>query len=247
MYPKSFFEQFWRGSDIKNQLFVGMPFDIALDNKWELIQKAANETAFDNALRVDENLSADTFQEKIWDGIAHSSLLLFDISDDPKLLKYTSSKKDVCLANQNVLYELGIAMTVREPTEILIIREASESKVPSNISTNSCISYRKEDLTVEWLADYLKNKNESIDWNSKRLVKHTTKLLDADSLALINQFGDLPGEGNFAGVNLPVSRLLELGLLYTTTCQKEQGKLEFSYRWTGFGKKVIECISTNKS
>src|SRR5438105_14627216 len=117
MYTKFFFENFWL-SEQKNELFVCMPFNADFDKKFKVINKVAVDLGFEKARRTKEDQKANDIVHEILDGIGNSKTLLFDLSDNPKE------------PNGNVLYELGIATAVREPEDMLLIREKSSSKVP---------------------------------------------------------------------------------------------------------------------
>jgi len=116
MYAKFFFERFWAG-DQRNELFVCMPFHDSFDNKFRnIVSPSAQRAGFEKAERVKEDWEANVITDRIFDGIANSKMILFDLADDPKSPCQFSKQ-----INGNVLYELGVANSIREPEDILLI------------------------------------------------------------------------------------------------------------------------------
>jgi hypothetical protein len=68
--------------------------------------------------RVDLSKSGDSILTDIVDGIAHSQLVLADVSTIGK-----DSVSGVPYRNGNVLYEVGIALACRHPSEVLLARD----------------------------------------------------------------------------------------------------------------------------
>src|SRR3989344_7008502 len=124
MYPKHFFERFWEAEQ-KNQLFVGISFDESINNNFDIIDNAVKSLGFEKAFRVGLETEANSINDRIFDAIANSKMLLFDLSDDKRTNQI----------NLNVIYELGIANAIREPFDIVLIRRKTESelKLPFDI------------------------------------------------------------------------------------------------------------------
>ena len=82
MYPRRFFDTLWR-SELGDDVFVAMPFGDEFDPVWHEVFQPAVEEARPKALqakRVDVTVLSGDVVTAILDGIAHSRLVLADIS-----------------------------------------------------------------------------------------------------------------------------------------------------------------------
>lgn len=245
MYPKIFFENFWEREQ-KNELFVCMPFHVNLDGKFDVICEVAKELGFDRAVRVKEDYVANDITYKILGGIGNSRTLLFDLSDDPK--SHCEFSKQ---ANINVLYELGISTAIREPEDILLIREKSKSELPFDIKSLNINGYEGP-LNRDWLNQKLKAVLDGQNWYKSRRVIATAKSIDSIGLKLIlkiykeNREGEdhFNDEGLPTEVKLAILRLIDLGILWFATDKKGT---EYAYHWTPFGRAVIKYLGVEKS
>ena len=71
--------------------------------------------------RVDVSKSGDSILSDINDGIAHSRLILADVSCIGK-----DSITGASYRNGNVMYEVGIALACRPPSDVLLVRDDQE-------------------------------------------------------------------------------------------------------------------------
>jgi len=245
MYAKFFLERFWE-SEQKNELFVCMSFHDSLDDKFDMLDKAAKEADFGKATRVKEDWDANVITDKIFDGIANSKMLLFDLSDDPKSpCKYSKQ------ANVNVLYELGVASAIRDPQDILLIKEKSSSEIPFDI-TGMTINEYEGSLRNEWLIDKLKNALKKQEWHRSKRVQAAAKSIDGEALELMYNYGRNPEDfrhfhttGAPAEVKTSVLRLMDLGILwFASVCKKDYR--EHAFRWTPFGEEVMRRLGIEK-
>lgn len=244
MYAKFFFERFWEGEQ-KNELFVCMSFHASLDGKFDKINIGAREAGFDRAVRVKEDWDANVITDKIFDGIANSKMLLFDLSDDP------GASENPKQANVNVLYELGVANAIREPQDILLIRGSSLGKIPFDVS-GMTINEHKGDLITEWLVVKLKTALENQEWHKSKRVQAAAKSIDGEAIELMYNFGRNPEDFNHfntrglpAEVKMSVLRLIDLGILwFASRCEGEYR--EHAFRWTSFGHEVMRYLGIKK-
>ena len=246
MYPKVFFENFWKGSQ-GNHLFVCMPFHDDFNEKFQLIDRVASGLQFDYAVRVKEDWIADDITSKILDGIANSKMLLFDLSDDPKSPCEYSRQP-----NGNVLYELGIAVAMREPEDILLIKEKSSSATPFDIKSLTINEYDGA-LNDRWLTEKLKYTLENQEWYKSRRVEAAAKSIDSFGLKLmLSVYANRPKDKDHFNdeqmrlqpeAKLAILRLLDLGILWFAT---DKGGTEYAYHWTPFGKEVMKSIGIKK-
>ena len=242
MYAKFFFERFWEGEQ-RNELFVCMPFHDSFDSKFRNIMfPSAKKAGFEKAERVKEDWEANVITDRIFDGIANSKMVLFDLTDDPKSPCQFSKQ-----INGNVLYELGIANAMREPEDILLIREKSSVKIPFDISGLNINMY-KGDLEIDWLSDKLQKALEKQKWYMSKRVDAASKSIDEFAFEIMYQIGRRPpgfNHFNIAGmppeVRMSMLRLIDLGILWFATGIDKKGR-EHAYRWTPFGREVIKRL-----
>jgi hypothetical protein len=146
-----------------------------------------------------------------------------------------------------VLYELGIANAIREPEDIILIRESSSAQLPFDISGMN-VNFYKEELEIAWLTENLKNALKSQEWYNSKRVDAAAKSIDGIALRLMNSIGRLPeGNNHFHITGLPtevkisVLRLIDLGILWFAS-GVDEGKVQHAYRWTSFGRAVIKHL-----
>jgi len=77
-------------------------------------------------LRVDVSKTGDSVLTDIIDGIAHCEMILADVS----AIGYDSKTGDP-YRNGNVMYEVGLAVAARQPSEVLLIQD-DKYKVPGS-------------------------------------------------------------------------------------------------------------------
>lgn len=81
------------------------------------------------AYRVDLSKTGDSIVTDIVDGIAHSQLVLADVSTIGK-----DSVAGIPYRNGNVMYEVGVALACRHPSEVLLVRD-DEDKFLFDVSS----------------------------------------------------------------------------------------------------------------
>jgi len=126
MHPNVFLKTFWR-MEVKPQVFVAMSFHKSYDPRFsEVIKPAIESIEIDGvpltALRVDNSKTGDSILTDIMDGIAHSQLILADVST-----MRTDPSTGYAYRNGNVMYEVGLALACRQPSEVLLVRDDYES------------------------------------------------------------------------------------------------------------------------
>lgn len=240
MYPREYFDTFWR-PDIKDQVFVAMSFDPAMNTVWENIFRPAIQDAGYKAIRVDvPNLSSDIVTE-IMEGIAHSRIILADL---------TAVKGE--RPNPNVMYEVGLAHALRQSTEVILVR-SDDNPMLFDISS---IRVHKYDASVPKIArkrinELITSAQKEIDTTKNLKIKMAIDLLDNDSIQLMRDFGIGNGftlkplktrDDYLVGISrtLAVQRLLELAIVRTNMDFKPG---DISYLWTDFGKAVIKQMN----
>jgi hypothetical protein len=142
MHPNLFLKTFWR-MDLKPQVFVAMSFQPAYTERFKrVIEPAINAIEHGGkqltAYRVDNSKTGDSILTDIMDGIAHSQLILADVST-----LGSDSKTGDRYRSGNVMYEVGLALACRQSAEVLVVRD-DEDKFLFNVST---IPHKKIDFT----------------------------------------------------------------------------------------------------
>jgi hypothetical protein len=125
MYPQAFLQAFWR-MEIRPTVFVAMSFSPEYQARFEqVIAPAIRSVEHDGQrlapLRVDLSRTGDSILTDILDGIAHSQLVLADVSSVGR-----DSKSGHPYRNGNVMYEVGIALACRHPSEVFLVRDDSD-------------------------------------------------------------------------------------------------------------------------
>lgn len=122
MHPNAFLQSLWR-AEIRDQVFVAMSFDKRFEDRYSSIIRPAieDEPIADlklSAYRVDNSKTGDSILTSIVDGIAHARLVLADLSviDEGRYA-------ETPIRNGNVMYEVGVALAAKQPSEVLLIRD----------------------------------------------------------------------------------------------------------------------------
>jgi hypothetical protein len=133
MHPNAFLKSLWR-NEILDQVFVAMSFEEKFKERYEMVIKPAIEAEPISdislrAYRVDNSKTGDSILIDIIDGIAHSRLVLADVSviDEGRY-------KETPIRNGNVMYEVGVALACRMPSEVLLVRD-DKKKFLFDVST----------------------------------------------------------------------------------------------------------------
>ena len=144
MHPNTFLQTFWR-LDLKPRVFVAMSFAPQYQARFDNVIAPAIRSIEVNGVvlapcRVDLLKSGDSILTEINDGIAHSRLVLADVSTVGK-----DAVSGHAYRNGNVMYEVGIALACRQPHEVLLIRDDNE-RFLFDVST---IPHKRIDFTNE--------------------------------------------------------------------------------------------------
>ena len=244
MYPKHFFERFWE-SEQKNQIFVGLPFDGEVNNTFNTIDKAAKELGFEKAFRVGLETEANSINDRIFDAIANSKILIFDLSDDTRTEEI----------NHNVIYELGVANAIREPFDIILVRKKNENKTKLPFDIQGLhINFFEGEVTKDFIKNIVESAIKNQEWHKSKRVRVAAESLDENGLTLINNIAKRPkGYNHFNSsefdynTKMSVLRLVDLGILKFAWAIWSQNKgYEYAYHWTQFGYEVMKHIGLNQ-
>lgn len=220
MHPNTFLNTFWR-LELKPQIFVAMSFATQYQARFEnVIAPAIRSIQVDGValipFRVDLSKTGDSILTEINDGIAHSRLVLADVS--------TIGKDSVTgnpYRNGNVMYELGIALACRQPHEVLVVRDDAD-KFLFDVST---IPHKRIDFTnIEQakceLQEELLGRIREANYVNDARVQIAIANLSGGEIKVLKHIASLPpthairneGDGNVAGL-VSIPRLLDKQLI----------------------------------
>ena len=147
MYPMIYFHSF-RQLVAGDEVFVAMPMD---DPKftpiWTEVYVRAIESAGLHPFRVDLPMTGDSILIEILRGLRRARLVLVDISPDTRSGQYP---------NANVMYELGIAHSMRLPETVIVVRQKG-ADIPFDVRHIRALDYNVENLgsAVASIRNYL--------------------------------------------------------------------------------------------
>lgn len=248
MHPQAFLKTFWR-MELRPQVFVAMSFTPQYQSRYDsviapAIDSVTHGTERLKPYRVDLSKSGDSILTDIVDGIAHSQLVLADVSTIGK-----DSVSGVPYRNGNVLYEVGIALACRHPSEVLLVRD-EEDKFLFDVSS---IPHMKIDFTNAAVA--MNDLKEALQarFRERQLVydvrvELAVASLTNDEVTMLksvadhppNIFGGRPDTGSVDFFGLAsIPRLLDKQLIRVVR-QFEEGHP--AYDTTPLGRVVVQII-----
>ena len=250
MHPNTYLRTFWR-PETKNEVFVAMSFEQRFDARFDEVIKPAIEAEPIggrrlSAHRVDNSLTGDSILTDIADGVAHAVLFLADVSviDEGRYAEQP-------IRNGNVMYEVGLALACRLPSEVLLIRD-DRKKFLFDVSTIPHVTIDFEDQAGatsrirEALADRLKETKTLVDARVTIALRGLTALelqiLDNLSSAGADQLKDFSIKA-LGGLSIPVERavssLLMKGCIHSVAVNVETDGI--FYGLTPFGADVARA------
>lgn len=224
MHPNTFSRTLFDPAK-RDEVFVIMSFDSEFDERWQqIIEPVIREDLKLIPNRVDYNRSGENVIHDILDGIAHSRLVLAEITSSEMM---DTSRIYWPQRNGNVMWELGVAHVMRMPDEVVIIRSDRERTI-FDLTQFRAFDYDPEDFAAsrEMLKTLLGDRLISIDQSKSYHVKICANSLDFNSWLLLLS-ACLTGEMRppvirnlgeiLRGVStIPaITRLLEMGALST--------------------------------
>ncbi len=252
MNPQLFLQTFWR-LELRPQVFVAMSFAAQYDSRFnEIIAPSIRSITVDDVQlephRVDTRKSGDCILTQIIDGIAYSQLFLADVSSIGK-----DSVTGQPYRNANVMYEVGLALACRQPSEVLLIRD-DRDKFLFDVSTvpHMTIDFTDKASAIRALRDELSARFKERKYFNDARVHLAIASLSAEEAALLRDvFADLPPGavwGRPAGrrlgqivANLPISRLLDKQLIQVVG-EFEEG--DPAYHPTPLGRVVAQLVKS---
>lgn len=246
MHPRDFLDSYWRPGT-RDSAFIAMPFHSEFSPIWIEALRPAIEQDLRPALkaeRVDASILSGSIIMDILDGIAHSKVVVADIS-------VAQEGRWKGQRNGNVMYEVGLAHASRQSTEVLLLRSDSED-INFDLAGIRVHSYDRSDFAAsrERFARLVADTLAQIDHTKGLQVQKAVDALDADALEFIKSCGQSPGfygpePGNMGGALLSItkaaalSRLQSLGVV---RCEPAHPSGKPVFFWTEFGKAVVARV-----
>ncbi|MBE0549465.1 MAG: hypothetical protein IH627_17790 [Rubrivivax sp.] len=246
MHPNLFLRTFWQSS-FRPQVFVAMSFAGVYQTRFdEVIAPAIASVSYRDSkltpLRVDLTKTGDSILTDIMDGIAHSALILADVS-----VLGRDSKTGQPHRNGNVMYEVGLALACRQPAEVLLLRDDRDSFL-FDVSTvpHMNLDFSDTDAAREKISAELRGRLNEVDKFHDARVALAVASLTAHEWALLDAFSKFDTTHHFSlptkNVHLTsaMPRLLDKGLIRTVSITSE-GYARFA--WTELGYSLAKDVA----
>ena len=250
MHPQLYLKTFWR-MELKPTIFVAMSFADQYKKRFaEIIEPAINTITINGvklkADRVDISKSGDSILTDIMEGIAHSQMVLADVS--------TIGKDAVTgepFRNGNVMYEVGLALASRHSSEVLLVRDDND-KFLFDVSTipHKHINFTDKENAIRELHNELKARlNERNHINDAR-VKLAVASLSSEEASELKFISELPQGtvwGPQAGKGVDFRRMVSIPRLLDKQLIKVVGEFEEghpAYHPTPLGRVVADIVKS---
>lgn len=246
MHPNIYLRTFWR-STFTNSVFVAMSFAEPYKKRFnEVIKPAIEEITYRGkklkANRVDLSQTGDSILTDIMDGIAHSIMVLADVS-----VIGHDSKTGHAYRNGNVMYEVGLALACRQPSEILLVRD-DQDRFLFDVSTvpHKHMVFANSESARVLLKEEIENRLREIDHVRDTRIRLAVATLTANERQIVATFSKYTVEQTFwftrkenLGMLAAMPRLLDKQLIITAGITHDGYAM---YRWTELGKTLADNI-----
>jgi hypothetical protein len=244
MHPNTFLRAFWR-TEIRPEIFVAMSFSEHLAVRFtNIIEPAIGAINYHGqqlkANRVDLSKSGDSILTDIIDGIAHSVMVLADVS-----VVGNDSKTGQSYRNGNVMYEVGLALASRQSGELLIIRD---DKAPFLFDV-STVPHMHVDFTDPLakaiLSEALVARLKEVDHVRDARLALAAATLTATERVILKVFSEYDMNSTFflkqtsITANDGLSRLLDKQLIRSAGISQDRHGL---FRWTTLGRTLASKL-----
>lgn len=200
-----------------------MSFDEVYRKRYsDIIEPAIHRVAVDGplltAFRVDNSKTGDSILTDIVDGIAHSRLILADLSTVGK-----DATSGLPYRNGNVLYEVGVALACRLPEEVLLLRD-DRDRFLFDVSTipHLTIDFTDRETAVKVIGEALQDRIKAQAFARDARVKMAVAGLTETEINVLLQMADdstetvrgwTPGGTVLSTYEHALSRLLDKGVI----------------------------------
>ena len=195
MHPQLFLKTFWR-MELLPQVFVAISFaDEGKKRFDDVIAPAISSVPFTGGrlkpYTVDLSKSGDSILTDIMDGIAHSQLVLADVST----IGY-DSKTTRPYRNGNVMYEVGLALACRHSSEVLLVRD-DHHEFLFDVSTipHKFIDFTNNESAIRTLRDELAERLREQSYINDARVKRAIESISNEEATILSRMAQLPPGG----------------------------------------------------
>jgi len=245
MHPNIYLRTFWRSS-FAHRVFVAMSFADPYKKRFdEIIKPAIEDIEYRGhklkAHRVDLSKTGDSILTDIVDGIAHSVMVLADVS----VIGY-DSKTGNSYRNGNVMYEVGLALACRQTSEVLLIRDDND-RFLFDVSTvpHKHLDFANVEIARSLLKEEIENRLREIDHVLDTRISLAVATLTGGERQIISSFRKyamgqtfwFTKETLFMATAIP--RLLDKQIFVTAGITHDGHAM---YRWTELGKTLADNI-----
>ena len=259
MFPRDFFIDYWNPA-LRDEVFVAMPFATEFTNVWEQAISPAIIRCGLKPFRVDIRKASDSILVDILDGVAHSRLIMVDLSPVhcpqtnriQALFSNTSQKPQ--FPNGNVMYELGLAHATRQAEEVILVRNHAGNRLLFDVSGLRAHSYPSDDLkeASNIFEDLIRDALATIDRTKSLQVGKALQAISITEMKLIRKYWPydfiifskkstddltgIPGKVDFA-----TAELQKLGILHASPLLSDK-QFSINLSWTEFGNAVVKAL-----
>ena len=246
MHPHTFLTTYWR-LDLRPQVFVAMPFGPPYDQRFEdIVVPAVEQLEVGGnrmrAHRVDLSRSGDSILTEIADGVAHSQLVLADVSTVGH-----DSKTGRPYRNANVMYEVGLALACRRPEEVLLVHD-DRDRLLFDVSTvpHVQVDFADQDCAIQTIGGKLRERIGEQNYVNDARVELSIARLTTDEAALLRIHADDPEslvwslKSGSPTAWLTIPRLVDKGLIRVVGEFEEQQRP--AYQLTPLGRTVSHLV-----
>lgn len=234
-------------SNRENSIFTFSPsLDKCKQRFNEVIKETIKFAGLEPKIWTDGD-SAKEILEKVYEGINKSRILLFDLSKDER---YNG-------VNPNVAYELGVARSIRDDNDILVITDINDIEKDIFFDIRG-LNIKKIDNTFNKNIFYetLKSTLKNQEYYEDKRIESISRLVDGEGIHLMYRKGVIPKIYNShfndryipSGINVSLPefkvtclRLLDLGIVETKYDCHESGFF-YAYHWTSLGKAIMKYM-----
>ena len=203
--------------------------------------------------RVDLSKTGDSILTDIMDGIAHCHLFLADLSTVGK-----DEVSGLIFRNGNVMYEVGLALACRQPSEVLLIRD-DQDKFLFDVSTipHKHIDFSEEAKAKKEINTALIERLKEQDFRFDARVQKAISSLSFQEHAILSGLGSYDAftyeeatTVNFAHMEA-IPRLLDKQIITMVKkfipVNKEKQTKPIAYKLTPLGYEVVQLVVSDKS
>ena len=194
--------------------------------------------------RVDISKSGDSILTDISDGIAHSQLVLADVS---------SIGRDAITGNPyrnaNVMYEVGIALACRQPSEVLLVRD-DHDKFLFDVSTipHVTLDFTEKEKAIQKLTECMMARIREQQYVSDARVQIAIQSLTTEETLLLRKmkkydtntvWGGLEARRLSDWLSSSIARLLDKGIIVLAGLFNNEKP---AFRFTPFGCIIHDLV-----